>query len=201
VRRTKSSGNVLSCITLLGLLSGLTACGKSEQEEACDQADAGNFVILNGIKCIFGSTDNGVTKGSDSGTTSLTTNDYQTSEYEPNDSLGNANLLGIDVGGTPIFGQLEKSVDLSDNFIFSPPQSGDYDIFLCADTCDSTLHSDVLTLMLLDQSQTTIAATPIGMQGEQSMSRHLHAGLAYYIEVSTLAATAAYRLMIVRKTN
>jgi len=193
-------------IVLLCLLSALAACGgKSEREEACDQAADGYFPILNGIKCVFGSTDDGIAKPSGSGTTGFSGNGpalgYQVGEYEPNNSLNNANPLVIKDAAVAISGQLASANDAADNFVFTPTQTGDYRVYLCADSCDQVLESDSLNLMVLDQSQTTIAATPMGPIGEKTLTIRLNAGVAYYTEVSALGTDESYHLAIAKNVD
>jgi len=190
-------------ISLLGLLSALAACGgKSEQEEACDQAAAGYFPILNGIKCVFGSTNNGPAIQSGSGTASFADSNPplgdQIAEYEPNTPLNNANPLVINDAAIAITGRLAFADDAADNFVFTPTRTGDYRVYLCADSCDHALASDTLDLTVLDQSQTTIAATSPGLTNERALSIRLNAGVAYYTQVSTFGTSENYRLAIVQ---
>ena len=195
-------------LVLLGLLSVLASCGggdDSEQEKACDQMANGHFFIINGIMCVFGATDDGTAKLSDSGTTAFTSDSptfgYETLEYEPNTSLNNANPLVLNDSALAVSGRLALADDASDNFVFTPTQSGDYRVYLCADSCVQALESSTLNLMVLDQSQTTIAATSVGIIGEKALSIRLDAGLAYYAEVSTFGGEESYRLAIVKDTD
>ncbi len=158
-------------LTLLGLLSVLAACGgDSKQEEACDQMAEGRFFIINGIMCVFGSADAGTAKPSGSGTTSFAPEGaalgYAISEYEPNTSLDNANPLLMNDAAIAVVGDLASSHDATDTFVFTPTESGDYQVYLCADSCNQVRESETLNLMVLDQSQTTIAATSLGAEGE-----------------------------------
>ena len=189
-------------ISLLGLLSALAACGgKSEQEEACDQAAAGYFPILNGIKCVFGSTNDGGAIQSGFGASSSADSNLplgdQIAEYEPNTSLNNANPLVINDTAIAITGRLAFADDAADNFVFTPTHTGDYRVFLCADSCDHALASDTLDLTVLDQSQTTIAAASPGPTNEKALSIRLNAGVTYYTQVSTFGTGENYRLAFV----
>ena len=202
----KSTVSLSVRLVMLGLLSTLAACGgQSEQEKACDQAAAGYFPVLNGIKCLFGSTDNSTAKPPDSGTTSSATTSIplanQMSEYEPNNTLNNANPVVVADSAISISGQLETINDTADNFVFTPVRTGNYHVYLCADACDQALLNKALSLMILDQSQTTIAATSLGMVGEKALSIQLSAGLAYYAEVTVYGASQNYRLVIVENNN
>jgi hypothetical protein len=193
-------------LTLLGLLSVLAACGgKSEQEKACDQMANGYFPILNGIKCLFGSTDNGTAKPSESGTTGFPVDSPsfgdEIGEYEPNTSLDNANPLVLNDSALTVSGKLALADDPSDNFVFTPTHSGDYRVYLCAESCDQALESGTLNLMVLDQSQTTIAATSLGPVDKKTLTIRLNAGVAYYAEVTTFGAEESYRLAIAKSAD
>jgi len=188
---------------LLGLLSVLAACGgDSKQEEACDQMADGKFFIINGILCVFGSADAGTAKPSGSGTTSFAADSpsfgNEIGEYEPNTSLDNANPLLISDSAITVNGKLTLAHDATDSFVFTPVESGDYQIYLCADSCNQVRESETLNLMVLDQSQTTIAATSLGVDGEKTLTIRLHAGIAYYTEVSTFGTLDSYRLAIAK---
>lgn len=196
--------SICTRLAFLALLSGLAACGgNSEKEQACDQAAKGYFPILNGLACVFGATENGTAKPSDSGTTGSAIESqsfgYQVGEYEPNTSLNNANPIALNSASVAVAGSLAFANDAVDNFIFTPTQSGNYNVYLCAETCDQALEAGNLGLMILDQSQTTIAATPLGAAGDKTLAVKLDAGVAYYTEVSTLGANANYRLAITRQ--
>ena len=193
-------------LALLCLLSCLAGCGgDSEREKACDAFGEGYFPILNGIKCAFGSTDGNSAKPSDSGTTGYDDSSFasgqQTGEYEPNSTLNNANPIFMIEQATLITGSLNASHDATDNFVFTPSQTGEHQIRLCADSCDQPITNDALNLMVLDQSQTTIAATSLMVASEKTLSVHLSAGLAYYAEVSTYDGGGHYRLMITTRPD
>jgi hypothetical protein len=127
-------------------------------------------------------------------------------EYEPNSTLDNANPvsfrtatpdehIGIDITGT-----VTKVEDTADLFIFTPPRSGQFLVYLCADTCGETLQSDAVYLMVYDQSQSTMASTPMGTVETQRLAVDLVAGLAYYVEVNGYNAetgTGDYQLVII----
>lgn len=188
-------------LMVLSLLSILAACGgKSEQEAACDQAAAGNFPILNGLVCIFGAADDGAVALAESDTGGPADGNvsygYQNSEYEPNTSLDNSNPLVVDDDAIAITGIVGRNGDTADNFVFTPSQTGDYRFSLCAAACDQAIADDMLILMVLDQSQTTIASTSLGTKGEKSLALRLSAGVAYYTAVSSFGASGDYRLVI-----
>ncbi len=193
--------NISARIALLGLLSILAACGgKSDQEKACDEVSAGHFPFLNGIMCVFGSTGNGIPIQSNSGSISIAASGPSLAdsvgEYEPNSSLNNANPIALNEAATTIAGSLAVADDSADNFVFTPIRTGNYRVYLCADSCDHVLESSALDLMVLDQSQTTIAATSLGRANEKALLARLNAGAAYYITVSSLGADESYRLAI-----
>ena len=183
-------------VALVCLLSTLAACGgQSEQEKACAAVAEGYFPILNGIKCIFGSTEDGSAKPSETDSSNLT------GEYEPNTTLNNANPVFMADATVSITGNLNASNDVADNFVFTPDKSGTYNVYLCAETCDMALYGDALSLMVLDQSQTTLAATSLGTNSEKALLVQMNAGLAYYAEVRTFGATERYHLMIVERPD
>ena len=103
--------------------------------------------------------------------------------------------------GVRIRGAMNFESDRADSFLFTPSQSGAYDLYLCGNSCSDILESDALSLMVLDQSHTTIGATAFGSSTEQVMTVDLHAGLPYYIEVSTLAGIADYELVLLKIVN
>jgi hypothetical protein len=63
------------------------------------------------------------------------------------------------------------------------------------------LESGTLNLMVLDQSQTTIAATSLGPVDEKTLTIRLNAGVAYYTEVSTFGVEESYRLAIAKSAD
>jgi len=113
-----------------------------------------------------------------------------TSEYEPNNILGNANVMMIP-GTSPgtsefvaIKGSVQQQADASDHFIFTPPQSGSYRLYICEATCEAAAEDDAVYVMIYDQSQTTLASTPIGTTAKQEVDVDLIAGFAYYVEIN-----------------
>ena len=159
-----------------------TACGGGSSEpDPCEDFANGKQPLFSGLACLGDAVDN---------------KPAAVSEYEPNSTLLNANY--IDAGaGTSIAGSVGGS-DASDSFIITPAASGEYSIFLCDANCESPLNSDNLSLMVLDQTQSTIAATPIAVDVLQTLSTAMDAGLAYYIRVDGIAR-GDYTLAIVRQ--
>ena len=127
-------------------------------------------------------------------------------EFEPNNSLDNANVAEFPTApsesrvGVDIVGSVQQTDDESDYFIFTPTRSNWYSIYVCSDTCSELLASDTVYVSLYDQYQTTIDSTPIGTAEEQFLSAELTAGLAYYVEIrgyNTGPDTYDYRLAII----
>jgi hypothetical protein len=161
-------------------------------------------------------TGNGVTSsGSGNGTSNSNGNVGDTlrarinrvAEYETNNTLDNANAVlfpaaaGDDVLGIEVSGSLSAPYDSSDFFVFTPPRSGDYLVYLCAATdCSESLVTDDVYIMLFDQSQTTIAHTDMIDRSERRFSVNMTAGLAYYAEVHALdndGGIIDYRLVVI----
>lgn len=127
-------------------------------------------------------------------------------EYEPNSTLDNANPVSFRAAtpdehiGMDITGAVTQADDRADFFIFTPPRSGHFLVYLCADTCTDSLQTDRVYLMVYDQSQSTVASTPVGTVETQHLGIDLVAGLAYYVEVNgynTGSTTEDYRLVII----
>ena len=187
-------------LVAVGLISILAACGgKSEQEQACEAAADGILPILNGIQCLTGAAGEPASKPADSGVTAIANDSSDFVEYEPNTTLDNANPISMGSAGLTIGGQVSAGDDQADHFVFSPQSGGAFSIYLCASTCESVLQTDALSLMVLDQSQTTVAATPVGVTGEQAVSASLDAGMAYYVSVGGVAESGSYHLAIFRE--
>jgi len=150
------------------------------------------------------STDAGGASTGGSGTRTAAIN--RVSEFEPNNTLNNANVIQFPTApldssvGIDIVGSVQETDDQADFFILTPDRSGRYGIYLCADTCGTFVEDDAVYIMLYDQDQTTIAGTPVGTVSEQMVSAELAAGLAYYVEVhgyNTGTTPYEYRLVII----
>lgn len=184
-------------LAAVGLIAILAACGgKSEQEQACEAAADGILPILNGIQCLTGAAGEPASKPADSGVTAIAYDSSDFAEYEPNTTLDNANPISMGSAGLTIGGQVSAGDDQADHFVFSPQSGGEFSIYLCAATCDSVLQTDALSLMVLDQSQTTMAGTAVGGNDEQTLDIHLEAGMAYYVSVTGISGSDPYRLVI-----
>jgi hypothetical protein len=127
-------------------------------------------------------------------------------EYEPNSTLDNANPVNFRSAtpdehiGIEITGTVNQADDPADFFIFTPTRSGHFLVYLCTDTCSESLQSDEVYLMVYDQSQSTVASTPVGTVETQHLGIDLVAGLAYYVEVNgynTGSTPEDYRLVII----
>ena len=193
-----------SHVAICGLVFMLAGCSKDEPD-GCEQARNGFFPLLNALACHSGSAGDVTTKSDDSGTTGYSPVDgqdigYQIGEYEPNSSLNNANPVFLTSPGLAIAGTISSASDPTDHFVFTPPQSGAYGVYLCDGSCDRVLETAALNVMVFDQSQTTISGTPLGSEGAQAVTVDMDAGIAYYVEVSGDNAgpdTSSYQLAIV----
>ena len=126
-------------------------------------------------------------------------------EIEPNNTLDNANPLQFPPGpsdthvGIRLSGSVHDVDDVADFFILTPNRSGIYRMFVRNADCNCYATGDTLYLMVYDQSQTTIASTPIGVEGAVVLNVELTAGLAYYVEVNgydTLSDQYTYELIM-----
>jgi hypothetical protein len=166
-------------IAALALLAG---CGGGDKKKKSEPTCLDSVEIFLG--CVLFSE-----SGTESGLASAPSG-ASFDEYEPNNLLANANLLSLPAMSTDaaepvtIGGSITSLVDTTDFFIFTPPASGAYRLFVCEASCDTAAIDDAFYLMVYDQSQTTIAATPVGVAAEQSVDVDLTAGLAYYVEIN-----------------
>ncbi len=127
-------------------------------------------------------------------------------EFEPNSTLNNANPVAFRSAtsaehiGIDITGSVSQTDDGSDFFILTPPRTGHFLVYLCDGTCGNFLHSEQVYLMVYDQTQSTIASTPLGSDVKQQIGVDLAAGLAYYVEVNgynTGSSPVDYKLVII----
>jgi hypothetical protein len=147
-------------------------------------------------------TDNGCTTDSAdiTGDTRIATI-YRQEEAEPNDSHESANAiifpnsisterLGADVAGS-VSGMAGSISDLSDFFIFTPPKTGSYEIFLCNDplVCNRGTVSNIWILELRDQNFDPFALTNRYEVTELKLRVYLEAGLPYYLWVRVYEAS------------
>ena len=193
--------------TLLMVLAALAACGGSEDEQPCSQT----LAVLTAGLCLLGEVTYSSTSTSGSSSTppppsSNTVVMRRVVEFEPNSTLDNANPVAFRNAtadkhiGIEITGSVSQTDDSSDFFILSPPRSGHFLVYLCDESCGETLHSEQVYLMVYDQSQTTIAGTPLGSVVKQQLGVNLLAGLAYYVEVNgynTGPSPVDYKLVLI----
>ena len=130
-------------------------------------------------------------------------------EYEPNNTLMNANIPRFAVRSDPndqtgwiVSGAANDQADLRDAFALTPRRAYRYRIALCPPgerACENQVGLDPLTLFwrLLDQDGNEITSS----QGAWSNKTHveLYAGLVYYVVVDagdTMGATVDYKLYV-----
>ena len=135
---------------------------------------------------------------------------YRQSEAELNDSLQTANSLifPAPVSTEPPAADVIGSIDDADDdgidiFVFTPPSSGDYHVYVCNDplACLRGTVSEDWFLRLYDQDSTVIAQTTPGRLAEQKVMLRLNAGLPYYVGViqwNSPAEDWQYNLTIIR---
>ncbi len=210
---TRSISRTFQRLGGLLAMATLAACGGAEEEMQCSQVVA---VLTAGLGCIGTVT---VTSPPPPPANPPPANppppqppgsnvvrmEYH-DEYEPNNTLDNANPVGFRAAapdehiGIDISGSVDGVDDPADFFILSPPRSGHFLVYLCADTCAESLQTDRVYLMVYDQSQSTVAGTPLGSVETQHLGVDLVAGLAYYVEVNgynTGSTREDYRLVII----
>ena len=172
----------VSRAALLGLLATLAACGGSKEENPCGATN-----LAEAFFCMLDDALNG--SGPSQAPITGKAEPVGLDEFEPNSSLDNANIVTMPTGrtdssaGAHIDGSVHGTEDFADYFIFTPDRSSNFSVYLCADTCDAVLQDDGVYIMIYDQSQTTIASTPVGSIATQQLAADLTAGLAYYVEV------------------
>lgn len=211
----RSAGRIFQRLGALLAMTTLAACGGSAEEPPCPQLVA---VLTAGLGCLGNVT---VTSPPPPPppvnplpanpppppppSSNVVRMKFHT-EYEPNSTLDNANPVGFRSAapdehiGMDITGAVNSADDRADSFIFTPPRSGHFLVYLCADTCTESLQTDRVYLMVYDQSQSTVASTPVGSVEIQHLGVDLVAGLAYYVEVNgynTGSATEDYTLIVI----
>jgi hypothetical protein len=121
---------------------------------------------------------------------------YRQGEAEPNDSLQAANpmLFPAQISTERVAADIDGSIhsangDSADYYVFTPPKSGSYHVYLCNDplACQRGTVTDEQTLVVYDQDFTVLAEVenfmPWRVLVEQSISLPLGAGLPYYVSV------------------
>lgn len=128
---------------------------------------------------------------------------YRMGEAEPNDSYESANPLTFptritneslvtDVTGF-VSGMAGTIQDFDDYYLFTPPETGVYEIFLCNDplVCTRGTVSDRWNLEIRDQNFDSFAATSRNVVQELKLRVLLEAGLPYYVWVRVFEASSA----------
>lgn len=193
------SAKFFRLIALMLTASTLAACGGGDDSSA---STCNNPLLI--IPCVIidaAIADAGPATGSDSGVTAFagpvgtdgtvaTLADFNA--FEPNNSFDNANIVTFPSAsdGALIGGSLSGSSDDTDTFIFTPNHTGLHSIYICADSCASAAEDQQLSIMLLDQSQTTLESTVAGSNSNLEVAANLTAGMAYYIQVQDTALAA-----------
>ena len=194
MKTSKTSAKSFRLIALMAAASMLAACGGGDSSDA---STCQNPLLL--IPCVLGAVssapaDTTPVSGSDSSPTAIAgpfTTAGTAAEvakfdaFEPNNTFDNANIVTIPFAadGIVIGGDLSGSGDDSDTFVFTPNRSGLYSIYICADTCAAAAESDELSIMLLDQSQTTVESSVASGSANLEVAASLTAGMAYYVQV------------------
>jgi hypothetical protein len=136
---------------------------------------------------------------------------YRQGEVEPNDSMQSASSLTFPTPmaterlATDVAGAVRSGGDLpwddEDFFIFTPAESGVYDIYLCNDplVCIRGTVTNRWVLTLSDQNFEPIAGTTRGSIVEQVLHLRLEAGVSYYVGVDTFVSPSEwhYNLTII----
>ncbi len=215
MNNTRSITGTLQRLGALLALTSLAACGGTEEETGCPALVA---VVTAGFGCLGTVTvasppppppppdapPSDPTPAPPPGSDVVRMQFHV--EYEPNSTLDNANPVSFRNAtadehiGIDITGAVNQADDRKDFFIFTPPRSGHFLVYLCTDTCTESLQSDEMYLMVYDQNQSTVASTPVGVFDAQRLGLDLEAGLAYYVEVNgynTGSTPRDYRLVII----
>ncbi len=127
---------------------------------------------------------------------------YRQGEAEPNGSLQAAEpmLFPAQISTERVAADIDGSIhsangDSADYYVFTPPKSGDYHVYLCNDplACQRGTVTDEQTLVVYDQDFTVLAEVenfiPFVLVG-QSISLPLSAGLPYYVGVESRNPTS-----------
>ncbi len=138
---------------------------------------------------------------------------FRQGEAEPNDSLQSANPLTFPMRiatervATDVAGSVSGvDNDNDDFFLFTPPETGIYQVYLCNDplVCIRGTVTEKWFLSLSDQNLVVFAGTTAGLMEEQVVTVQLDAGLPYYVGIHVWdAATTSwdYNLTILSGNN
>lgn len=197
-------GKTAYLTAMVALMTMLAGCGGDDNKKAKNENNCFDNPVYFFL-CLATASDDSSGTSSKAGESSVAANLTAVGEYEPNNVLNNANIVSMPLAKTNIStglqlkGSVGDSNDAADFFIFTPSRSGNHRILLCSETCESGVADDSAYIMVYDQNQTTIAATPIGTVASQEITAELTAGFAYYIEINgynTGAANYDYRLAV-----
>jgi hypothetical protein len=196
---------------LLLVASMLAACGGGDDDAA---SSCKNPLLL--IPCILDgqiptSVDATTAAGTDSSTTAVSgvvsteggdAEVIRFEAFEPNNTFDNANIVSLPfaTNGVAIGGSLSGATNNADTFIFTPNRTGLYSIYVCAETCASAAEAETLSIMLLDQAQTTLDSTVTSDSTNLEVAANLTAGMAYYVQVRRYESSPVarpYNLVIV----
>ncbi len=137
---------------------------------------------------------------------------YRQGEAEPNDSMQSANPLTFSTRiateriATDVAGSISGvDNDNDDFFVFTPPETGTYEVYVCNDplVCIRGTKTDKWFLSLSDQNFEVIAGTTAALS-EQVMSQVLQAGLPYYVGIHVWEADMPswdYNLTIISRSD
>ena len=170
-------------LLLVIVASGMAACNVDENDGPTNRESNSTFtggcvprsyeeMSIYGYGCSSSgsSSGSGVNPDETAADTSRTANIARYEEYEPNNIPENANLVtfptvsGDDLPGIEISGSVLDVSDESDYFILSPHQSGDYAVYLCADTCTEHPTDSMVAITIIDQFGAEIAGTALYME-------------------------------------
>ncbi len=138
---------------------------------------------------------------------------YRQGEAEPNDSPQSASPLTFPMRiatertATDVAGSISAvDSDLDDFVVFTPPETGAYEIYLCNDplVCMRGTLTSTWFLSLSDQNLDVIAGTIGGQVVEQVVRVELEAGLPYYVGIhvwDSSSTTWEYNLTIISGSN
>ena len=128
------------------------------------------------------------------------------SEFEPNNSLANANIVELPavsgdlVAGVRITGSVHDTEDASDFFTFVPDRSGTYLIYLCEEVCTEQPTDNQVAIRVYDQNGELMVANPLFEESTKFLQAHFDAGLLYYVEIlgfDTAMENYPYLLVII----
>ena len=127
-------------------------------------------------------------------------------EFEPNNSLANANIVELPdvtgdlVAGIRITGSVHDIEDDSDFFAFVPDRSGTYLVYLCEETCLDHPTDSQVAIRVYDQNGELMVGNPLYEESTKFLMANFEAGVLYYVEIlgfDTVMETYPYLLVII----